>query len=72
MSKGKKWLLALVVLLALVATAFIVFHDDNDMEAKEAEQQLSIDTVTTQENFDKIGDDLKEHEQINSINADSL
>lgn len=63
MKKWQKRLILAVVVLAIAATsAIFIFHDDSDLEAIEKKQVESIDEVTTQDNFDVIGEDLENFE----------
>lgn len=53
MSKARKFLIFLGILMILIGGAFIYFHDNADVEAIEKEQQKDIDSVVP-EKFDEL------------------
>ena len=58
----KRLLIILGVILIVIATLFIVFHDNSDLEAIEKEQKESIKEATSEDKFDAISDDFQEFE----------
>ncbi|MFT5600344.1 MAG: hypothetical protein ACI9N1_000578 [Flavobacteriales bacterium] len=46
MKRGKKWLIALGVLTAIVVTLFIVFHDNADVEKIAREQKADAEVTS--------------------------
>lgn len=70
MSKGKKFLIALLVLVAIATAAFFYFHDDSDVEAIEEEQQADIDSVVP-EKFDELNSSFSDLESDSTLFADS-
>ncbi|MCB9189056.1 MAG: hypothetical protein H6599_07215 [Flavobacteriales bacterium] len=59
MKLAKRILIVLGVLVAIIGTAFIIFHDDADVEQIEKEQQADIDE-TVPEKFDELNSSFEE------------
>lgn len=79
MKRGKKILITLGVLLVLVGAAFVIFHDNSDVEEIEKRQLESIEEVSGVDDFEALSnivkDDLESmndstnHEEVDSINS---
>jgi hypothetical protein len=59
MKRGKKLLIGLGVFTLLIAAAFIIFHDNADVDQIEKEQQADIDKVVP-EKFDNLNASFEE------------
>ncbi len=59
MKRLKKISIGLGVVVVLIGAAFIIFHDDADLDAIEQEQQADIDKVVP-EKFDDLNDSFEE------------
>lgn len=59
MKLAKKILILIGVLVVIIGTAFIIFHDDADVEQIEKEQQANIDE-TVPEKFDELNASFEE------------